>query len=109
VFYVPLPLSLRGRTGKYKLPISRAPIFIGINSVIGVEGSGGEISLSGEHHNTAAQPPKIPPLRFASVGMTMYYLTDALLSPAEVVFYSDYVVFTEIVACLDFDDFEWLD
>ena len=30
-----------------------------------------------------------------------------LLNPAEVVFYSDYVVFTEIVARLDFDDFEW--
>jgi len=28
-------------------------------------------------------------------------------TPAEVVFYSDYVVFTEIVARLDFDDFEW--
>ncbi len=33
----------------------------------------------------------------------------ALLGAAEVVFYSDYVVFAEVVAGLDFDDFEGFD
>ena len=46
---------------------------------------------------------------FQTMGICRENSRGALLSPTEVVFHSNNVVFTEIVASLDFDDFEWLD